>query len=304
MVIGLVCMLGVAALWSFVPVLVKLLLPVFDPFTIAFLRLSQAWVVVLAVFFARGHRLRDIRLSWWHLVGGLGISCNMALYALSLSYTTASVGVLVVQVQYVTLAVLAAALLHERLGPGKIAGMALVLAGIVAVVGLRADMAGLLAPHYALGNALMLVSGLGWGLYALANKALIRQARTSLILVPMLTVGTVLVGLLAVIRLQFHSEPAYDILNMNTLNMNTLAMILALGALATGGSYILVSEGMKRLSAVLVGTVAALTPIGQIAMAHAFLAEKLTLNLAGGGIIVLAGVLCMVYAEKSQVRQR
>ena len=47
--IGIACMLGVVALWSIVPVLVKLLIPFFDPYTIAFLRLSQGAVVVLAV---------------------------------------------------------------------------------------------------------------------------------------------------------------------------------------------------------------------------------------------------------------
>ena len=122
--IGIACMLGVVALWSVVPVLVKLLIPVFDPFTIAFLRLSQAAAVVLVVFFVRGHSLRDIRLCGWHLIGGLGIGLNYSMFALSLSYTTASAGVLIVQVQYVTLVVLATLVLHERLGLGKVAGMA------------------------------------------------------------------------------------------------------------------------------------------------------------------------------------
>ena len=89
-------MLGVFTLWSVIPVLVKLLFPVFDPFTIAFLRLLQGAAVVSAAFFARGHTLRDIQWSWWHVIGGLGMSLNFSLYAFSLSYTTASAGSLVV----------------------------------------------------------------------------------------------------------------------------------------------------------------------------------------------------------------
>ena len=119
--IGILCMLGVFALWSVIPVLVKLLFPVFDPFTIAFLRLLQGAAVVSVAFFARGHNLRDIQWSWWHVIGGLGMSLNFSLYAFSLSYTTASAGSLVVQVQYVVLTVLAVAVLRERLGAGKIA---------------------------------------------------------------------------------------------------------------------------------------------------------------------------------------
>ena len=293
MEIGILCMLGVFALWSVIPVLVKLLFPVFDPFAIAFLRLLQGATVVSVAFFARGHTLRDIQWSWWHMIGGLGISLNFSLYALSLSYTTASAGVLVVQVQYVALTVLAVAVLHERLGAGKIAGMALVLAGVAVVVGVREDVGHLFAPRYVLGNVLMLFSGIGWGIYALANKALAPRAGTSAILIPMMTMGVVVTGALAATHFQLRSEPTAD----------TWIVVLVLGVLATGCAFVLVSEGMKRLSAVLVGTLTATTPIGQIALAHWVLGEPVTWSLTGGGVLILAGVLGMVYAERFQARR-
>lgn len=290
--IGIACMVGVVALWSIVPVLVKLLIPVFDPYTVAFLRLAQGAIVVLAVFFARGHRLRDIQFCRWHLLGGLGVGLNYSMFALSLSYTTASAGVLIAQVQYVTLAALAAVVLHERLGPGKIAGMVLVLVGIVAIVGMRSDVSHLLAPRYALGNVLMLFSGLGWGVYALSNKALARRAGTLSILTPMLTIGVAITGGLAATHFQLYSPPT----------SSTLAAALVLGILATGGAFILVSEGMKRLSAALVGTATAVAPIGQIVMAHWVLGEPVTWGLAGGGILILGGVFGIGYAERRQVQ--
>lgn len=137
--IGIACMLGVVALWSIVPVLVKLLIPIFDPFTIAFLRLSQGAAVVLAAT-----------------------------------------------------------------------------------------------------------------------------------------------------RFHLHSTPT----------TGTLAMVFALGVLATGGAFILVSEGMKRLSAALVGTATAVAPIGQIVLAHWVLGEPVSWSLASGGVLILGGVLSIVYAER------
>ena len=89
-------MVGVVGLWSIVPILVKQLLAVFDPFTIAFLRSAQGAGFALALLYVRGYGVRSIPWSRWHVVGGMGIALNYALYALSLSYTTASVGVLVV----------------------------------------------------------------------------------------------------------------------------------------------------------------------------------------------------------------
>lgn len=292
--IGILCMLGVVVLWSAIPVLVKLLFPVFEPFTIAFLRSLQGAAVVWALFFAGGNRLRAMPWSRWHVVGGLGISLNYSLYALSLSYTTASAGVLVVQIQYVTLAVLAAIVLGERLGAKKMAGMALALSGVAVVVGIRADVSYLLAPRYVLGNVLMLFAGLGWGVYALANKALAPQATTAAILGPMMSLGALVTGGLAAVHFELRSPPTVE----------TLIAILVVGVLGTGCAFILVSEGIKRLSAALAGTITTITPIGQIALAHMVLGEPVTWSLASGGALILAGVLGMVYAERLQTGRR
>ena len=271
---------------------VKLLFPVFDPLTISFLRSAQGAAFVLALFFAGGHRLRDIEWSRWHIIGGLSISINYSFYALSLSYTTASAGVLIVQVQYVTLAVLAAFVLRERLGVGKVAGMVLVLTGVAVVVGMRADVGHLLAPRYRLGNTLMLFSGLGWGVYALANKALASRAETPAILFPMMGVSALLTGAVAVPQFELRSPPTAE----------TLVAVLVVGVLGTGLSFTLVSEGMKRLSAALAGTITTATPIAQIVLAHWVLGEQVTWSLAGGGALILGGVLGMVYAERHQAR--
>ena len=187
-------MVGVVGLWSIVPILVKQLLAVFDPFTIAFLRSAQGAGFALALLCARGHGVWSIPWSRWHVVGGMGIALNYALYALSLSYTTASVGVLVVQVQYVALTLLAVAVLGERIERGKMAGIGLVLAGIVVVVAWGGDVGALLAPDYMRGNAIMLFSGLGWGIYALANKVLAPRASSGAILAPMMGLGALLIG--------------------------------------------------------------------------------------------------------------
>ena len=293
MSIGILYMLGVVALWSFVPTLVKLLLPVFDPMTITFLRTAQGLAVTLALLYVGGGRLRAITWSRWHLVGGLGMSLNYSLYAVSLSYTTASAGVLIVQVQYVTLAALAAFVLHERLGWGKIASMGVVLTGIAVVVGFRAEVGHLFAPRYMLGNVLMLGSGIGWGVYALSNKALAPRASTAAILVPMMAVCAVVTGTVAAVQFQLHAAPTSA----------TLLAVLIVGALGTGLSFILVSEGIKRLSAALAGTITAATPIAQIAMAHHVLDEPLSWSVIGGGIIILGGILAMVLTEQAQVRR-
>ena len=286
--VGIACMAGVVALWSTVPVLVKLLLPVFDPFAIAFLRLAQGAAVVLVVHLLRGHGLGDLRVGGWHVIGGLGASLNYALFALGLSFTTASAGVLIVQVQYVTLALLAAVVLHERFTPAKIAGMTLVLGGVGLVLGLRGAVSLVLAPRYVLGNGLMVFSGIGWGVYALSNKALASGAGTSRILLPMLTIATAVTGVLAVPHLAPRTP----------LTARTWAIVLAVGVVATGGAFLLVSEAMRRVSAALAGSTTAVTPVAQIVLAVVLLGEPLSPGLMGGGAMILGGVLAIALDER------
>ena len=286
--IGIACMVGVVGLWSIVPILVKQLLAVFDPFTIAFLRSAQGAGFALALLYARGHTVRSISWSRWHVVGGMGIALNYALYALSLSYTTASVGVLVVQVQYVALTLLAVAVLGERIGLGKRAGIGLVLSGIAVVVAWGSDVSVLLAPDYMRGNAIMLFSGFGWGIYALSNKVLAPRASSGAILAPMMGLGALLIGVLAAASFQLRSPP----------DVQDLLSMVALGVVGTGLSFTLVSEGMKRLSATLAGSITTATPITQIALANQVLGEPLGWHIAWGGALIIIGILAMAMAER------
>ena len=291
--IGIACMVGVVGLWSIVPILVKQLLAVFDPFTIAFLRSAQGAGFALALLYARGYGVRSIPWSRWHVVGGMGIALNYALYALSLSYTTASVGVLVVQVQYVALTLLAVAMLGERIERGKMAGIGLVLAGIAVVVAWGGDVGALLAPDYMRGNVIMLFSGLGWGIYALANKVLAPRASSGAILAPMMGLGALVIGVLAAASFQLRASP----------DGQDLLSLIALGVVGTGLSFTLVSEGMKRLSATLAGSITTATPITQIALANQVLGEPLGWHIAGGGALIIIGILAMAMAERYALKR-
>ena len=199
-------MLGVVALWSITPIFVKLLLRTFDPFTISFLRLAQGILVLLVAYRARG-RPGGARLSRWHVIGGLGVSINYALFTLGLSLTTASAGVLMVQIQHVTLATLAALILGERLGPIRIAAILSVVAGAAYVAVAQGSTSSLLAPERTLGNLVMLASGVGWGIYALSNKALSDRLPSLPIVLPMLTIGLLCTGGLALPNFELRQAP-------------------------------------------------------------------------------------------------
>ena len=94
MLIGILCMFGVVSLWSVTPTLIKIALRSFDPFTIAFYRLTIGAAVLLVAYVVRkGKARRLIQTDSFILIGGLGVTINYAFFCLSLiHWALASVG--------------------------------------------------------------------------------------------------------------------------------------------------------------------------------------------------------------------
>ena len=290
---GIASLFGIVALWSFIPSLIKLLLPTFDPFVLGFLRLILATFVYLGLFVYNRHTFAEIKFSWWYVLGGAALGINYLLYALSLSHTTASAGCLIVQVQYVTLAALATIVLKERLTLLKSLGMAVVLLGVLIIVVYKDGMGEIIAPQYLRGNILMVFAGFGWGIYALANKALAPRLSSAMILFPIFLVSSVVAYIPA------HSS----MIEMSMPTIDSIIIVIFLGVVCSGGSFLFLSEAMKRLSAVLVGSATALAPIAQISIANYLLDEPITIAVVAGGIVIISGVGCMVYSERSESSQ-
>lgn len=287
---GILCMVATTALWGIIPILVKIVLKTIDPFSLSFLRLFQGAVVLLLLYRIRGGQWRALfQKNRWLLIGGIGTSINYALFTVGLNFTTAGAGVLVVQIQMVTLAVLAALFLGERLTAFKIAGMVAVICGVVFVVLPQNTLGGMFGSQYTLGNAMMLVSGMGWGVYALANKTLSRQMGSFHILIPILGIGTLVTG--AVAATQFELKAA--------ISVKALAAIVVLGALCTGGAFYLLSEGLKRLSAALAGTITTLSPLLSLWLAHLILGEDISTAMFVATALIIGGILVMVYSERN-----
>ena len=282
-------MAGVVALWSFIPVLAKIVMRTFDPFTLAFLRLSQGTLVCALLYVLRGGTLRALlRMDKWIAVGMAGLSVNYIFFALSLSLTSASAGTLIVQSQIVILAVLASVFLKESLPPWKLGGMAAVLCGVMLVVATRGDIDKMLDPNASTGNILMIVAAAGWAVYALSNRALMNRRSSLEILVPIMGLSAILTGLIAATRFQLHAPIVFP----------TVAAVVVLGSLSTGISFYLLSEGFKRLSAALGGMVTSLTPLSSMLLAGWILHERLGWQVLGAAALIVSGILCSAFAER------
>ena len=293
--IGILCMLGVFALWSVIPVLVKLLFPVFDPFTIAFLRLLQGAAVVSIAFF----RARPYPAGYSMVL----VACDRRAGH---------------KPELLALCVVAELYHGQRWLVGRPGAIR------------RADGAGRRRVARAVGGR----ENSGYGAGASRSRGGRRGARgcgppVRTALCTGQCADAVLGAGLGDIRARQQGTCAAggDRGDTNPNDDDGCGghgrtrrdpFPTALGAdgghvdcgarAGRVGHWLCVCFGLGGHEAVQcrAGSVplTATTPIGQIALAHWVLGEPVTWSLTGGGILILAGVLGMVYAERFQARQR
>ena len=171
--IGVAAMLAATAVWMVIPILVKVALRAFDPVVISAVRLPMATVLLALLHRARGGRLRDLApCTGWHLLGGIALGVNYQLYALGMSLTTAGAGTVMIQVQIVTLVLLARWVLGERLSAVKLAAIACVIAGGGLLLAAPGALDEITASSYRAGNFVMIAASVGFGIYGLVSRAL------------------------------------------------------------------------------------------------------------------------------------
>lgn len=131
------------------------------------------WVIALAFILplAWPHLRRDwprLAAAWpWLLLSGLlGTACYNALTYLGLQHTTATNGLLLNSFIPVAIVALAWIFLGKRLKTAEAAGIAVSLAGVLAIVA-RGDPATLAGLHLNMGDVWIIISVFAWAVYTL-----------------------------------------------------------------------------------------------------------------------------------------
>ena len=295
---SMAAMLTATAVWMTIPILVKIALRSFDPILISTTRLSMAVIVLVALHRARGGRIRDLTtISAWHLVGGIALGVNYLLFSVGMSLTTASAGAVVIQVQIVTLVLLARWVLQERLSIVKLIAITCVMAAGALVLAAPATVNGLMSRTYLSGNLVMLVAGIGFGIYGLASRALagspsLRRRTTLQVAIPILFIASVINLLL----LPFARWP-------NSISAETTVALLFLSVIGTALNYTLMTVAFRRLSAAIAGTMTALTPPGVLVLAAVALDEPVPVSILAAAAIVTASLIALVIDERRSHKQ-
>ena len=171
----------------------------------------------------------------------------------------------------------------ERLRPGQLAGVALALVGLVALM-----LPGLAAPPLLSGLS-MVGAGVAWGVYSLRGKRV--QVRSNLG-PTQVTAGNFLraVPMALALNLWMLNQATYDLAG---LGLATLS-----GALASGLGYAIWYHTLPALKATHAATVQLSVPVIAALGGIALLGETFTLPLALASCAILGGIALVIWDKK------
>ena len=280
---AIVMLLVTMVIWGSTFVVTKGINDQVQPFTLAFVRVAIGASVLLACALVRqargGVHSRWSALPWGTMItmGLVGVVVYYAVFNYSLVYTSAAQGALVQSCIPAMTALVAVVWLREHASALRWTGIALSMAGVLIVFSGAAAQSGSAS---LLGNVLMFVSAVLWGVYTSMAK---RVANYDAIQVTAGIIGAGAVLLLPLALFEIAAE------GMPKVNLGGWLGMAYLGAGASGVGYMMYSAALKHVDASEAGVYTNLIPIVGV-ITGVMLGEPLSLRAIIGGIVVLVGV--------------
>jgi len=278
------------ALWSILPLGIKLALGGFDAATLTWYRFLCAALVLGTVLAIQGNLPRPTtfaRRDWVLLVVAVVFLCgNYGLYVLGLAHTNAGTAQVVIQLAPLLLAVGGVWVYGEHLGAPQWLGFATMVVGFVLfsheqIAHLPTDLG-----RYYTGLAYIVLAAISWAVYGLAQKQLLHRMRAPQVLLCLYVGGALFFFPLA--------APG-QIFRTTTTELWALAFCIA-NMLIAYGTFVeaLVHLEASRVSAVLaivpLSTLAAIW-VARIAIPSLVAPEPLTSVAVMGAALVVGGSL-------------
>jgi drug/metabolite transporter (DMT)-like permease len=270
--------------WSYNWIIGRALHNDIPPMGMTFFRWLFA-ILILAPF-----ALRPLKRDWpvvrahWKtmlLLGSIGVGTHNALAYLGLNYTTATNGVILNSFIPVMIIAMAWIFFRERLGPLQLAGVAVSLCGVLAILS-QGSLEVVAAFSLNGGDLFVILSMAMWSLYTI----LLRRRPPGLNMLSFLFVLAV-VGDLVVLPFWI-GEMALG--KYVAWTPTTLAAMLSVALFSSVLAYIFWNQGVEQVGAPVAGLFIHLMPVFGVILAWLFLDERLRVYHVAGIALILTGI--------------
>lgn len=287
---GLALAMTTVALWSVLPIGLKLVLAVVDPLTLSWVRFGAAALILGAILRWRGtmpplHRFE--RHHWTLLaLAAVGLAGNYGFYALGLAYTNAGTSQVVIQIAPMLLTIGGIFVFHEQFAAAQWLGLAVLVTGLALFS--SDQIAHMLDgfDRYYTGLGFLVLGAITWAVYGLAQKQLLGRMGSPQIMLCLYAGGALIFTPMS----QPSALLSMDAVQLAALVFCTVNMLL---------SYATFSEALAHVEASRVSAVIAMVPLGTLAAIHlastlvpsVFEAEPISRTGVTGAALVVAGSL-------------
>jgi drug/metabolite transporter (DMT)-like permease len=263
----------------------KIALDGLPPATVTCLRNLVAFVALGLLVLQRGTRFsawtrRDlVRVGW---LGTIAFAVPMWLGIVGVKLSSSANGSLLILLEPVTIVALAWLFLGESVGPAKLASIALGLSGALAIVLEGASLGALFSGERFVGNAILALHGILWGLHTPIAKPL--SARHDAL---GLTFLTVMISLPLLVVAALREAPQWE---GGPELWPALAWTVGLGLTVSFLAVLLWLAALRTIPASSVAGFVFLQPLTGVLIGMVLLGERLSVAALVGGALILAGV--------------
>ena len=266
------------------------------PFTIAAIRFGVASVLLYAWAKLTNRPLSRVERSDWPIIAGLGLTAIAGynwLFLTGLTLAPASDGAIIVPgLAPVFTAVIAGAVLHERLGLRGFIGLAVAAFGLFLVV----NPVGGTTDHRLLGDLLFIAGAALWGVYSVIARVASRRFSA----VSATLYGTAFGTLVLIPAAILEGGEA----SIATAPAGALLSIAYLTVFGTVLAFVFLNMGVARIGAARASAFALLVPIIGVLSSVALLGEKLGPLTLVGGAVVLIGLWLIEHRGQQPAQER
>jgi drug/metabolite transporter (DMT)-like permease len=272
-----------AGIWGWSFLLIKVAVAGLTPTTVAGIRVALGASVLLAVVRARGLRLPRERVWWWRftVVALAGSAAPFSLLAWGEQHISSALAAVLNASTPLFAAALAALLLHERLRPLQLAGLALGFVGVAVVAGLGGSD---IAESGAGGKAAAVAAALGYGISLTYTRRHLTTLPPLVAAAGQLVMASVLLAPLAVFT---------SVRQGVSVTPSRAAAVLALGLFGTGLAYVMIYRLIADLGSTKASAVTYLVPVVAVAVGVVFLDEDFSFRLLVGGAVTVVGIVLL-----------
>jgi drug/metabolite transporter (DMT)-like permease len=290
--LGFVLALTCAVLWGSLPIALKVVLKVIDPYTVTWYRLASSGLLLAVILAATGGLppVRSFNPRIWLLlaIGFTGLTGNYVLYIVALDHTSPTVTQTVAQLGPMIFLIGGLVVFKERFSGTQWLGFAVLLTGLVLLFHDRLVELLQFSHGLGLGVTLLVIAAFIWAAYGLAQKRLLRSLGPQQILL-LIYLGATVVLLPAVHPAEASHVHQTQFLVLGFCCLNTL---VAYGAFAEGLKHWEVSRFGAVLATAPLFTIAGMGIVGRFSPGLVTPEKLDALSIFGTLLVVAGSVTC------------